>query len=143
MHVRMQFGTPANILLALRFVLHESWDSPTLIFLKTPLWVNCACVHALSKTPPKNLVGKKEWRKEYIVTTSCIALVDSLKTLREKLQENSPKKRAQQCLQDICNLPDCLTRFFGNLSKDSLLSTCSLWTLQNYSIKATLSTTDA
>ena len=33
-------------------------------------------------------------KKEYIVTTSCIALVDSLKTLREKLQENSPKKKS-------------------------------------------------
>jgi hypothetical protein len=36
---------------------------------------------------------KKEWRKEYIVAASCIALVVSLKTLHEKFQKNSPRKK--------------------------------------------------
>jgi len=37
------------------------------------------------KLLPKTQWEKKEWRKEYIVAASCIALVASLKTLREEL----------------------------------------------------------
>jgi hypothetical protein len=43
-------------------------------------------VHALSKTPPKNPVGKKGRRKECIARASRIALVASVKTLHEKTQ---------------------------------------------------------
>ena len=45
------------------------------------------------KLLPKTQWKKKEWRKEYIVAASCIALVASLKTLHEKFQKNSPRKK--------------------------------------------------
>jgi hypothetical protein len=41
-------------------------------------------VHASSKTPPKNPVGKKGRRKECIARASRIALVALLKTSHEK-----------------------------------------------------------
>jgi hypothetical protein len=43
-------------------------------------------VHASLKTPPKNPVGKKGRRKEYITCTTYVAPVSSLKTLHEKIQ---------------------------------------------------------
>jgi hypothetical protein len=52
-------------------------------------------VHALSKTPPKNPVGKKGRRKECIARASRIALVASVKTLHEKTQweKNSSREK--------------------------------------------------
>jgi hypothetical protein len=41
------------------------------------------------KTPSKNPVGKKEWRKEYKSAAACIAFVASLKPLYEKFHKNS------------------------------------------------------
>jgi len=43
-------------------------------------------VYASLKTPPKNPVGKKGRRKEYITSFTYIAPVASLKTLHEKTQ---------------------------------------------------------
>ena len=61
-------------------------DSPTPRFHNTPPWVNRACVHASSKTPPKNPVGKKDRGKEYITRAGYVAPVALLKILREKTQ---------------------------------------------------------
>jgi len=63
-------------------------------------------VYASLKTPPKNPVGKKGRRKEYITSFTYIAPVASLKTLHEKTQwEKLIKgKRVQQLM---------LRRFFG------------------------------
>ena len=48
---------------------------------------------AHQKLRPKTQWEKKKWRKEYIVAASCIALVALLKTLSEKIQKKSPRKK--------------------------------------------------
>jgi hypothetical protein len=59
--------------------------------LNTPPWANTTINPCLIKTP-KNPVGKY-LEKEYMIVVSCVALVASLKTSRDKLQENSWKKK--------------------------------------------------
>ena len=63
-------------------------------------------MYASLKTPPKNLVGKKGRRKEYITCPAYVAPVASLKTLHEKTQWEKliKEKRVQQLM---------LRRFFG------------------------------
>jgi len=70
-------------------------------------------VYASLKTPPKNPVGKKDRRKEYITSFTYVAPVASLKTLHKKpsgkkLIPSGKKlikgKRVQQLI---------LGRFFG------------------------------
>jgi len=58
-------------------------------------------VYASLKTPPKNPVGKKDRRKEYITSFTYVAPVASLKTLHEKTQWEKKLikgKRVQQLI---------------------------------------------
>ena len=76
-------------------------DSPTPRFHNTCPWVNRACVHASSKTPPKNPVGKKGIRKEYIICIAYAAPVDSLKTLHEKTQWEKTHQGKKSIIVDV------------------------------------------
>ena len=63
-------------------------------FITLPLGRIPRYTHVSLKTPSKNPVGEKDRRKEYIVHASYIALVASLKTLREKYSsKNSLRKK--------------------------------------------------
>jgi hypothetical protein len=65
---------------------------PLLGFLNTPPWMNTVMTYASSKLRKPS--GKNEKREHSV--TRCIALVASLKTICEKLQENSMGKRVQR-----------------------------------------------
>ena len=100
--------------------------------------------HASSKTPSKNPVGKKGMEKRVHCCRKLYCTCRLVKNLTWEISEKLTKKKGvQHCLQDICNLPDCLMWFFKNLSKDSLLRTWSLWILQNCPIKTTFSARSA
>jgi hypothetical protein len=71
----------------------------TLIF-NTPPWPNLCHVYASLKTLPKNPMGKKGRRKEYITRIAYVAPVASLKTLHEKTEWKKliKGKRVQQLM---------------------------------------------
>jgi len=66
-------------------------SNPTKGFLTLPLGRIPRSTHASLKLR-KNPMGKNV-EKEYMIVVLCIALVASLKTLCEKLQENSLRKK--------------------------------------------------
>ena len=77
--------------------IYCSWT----LFLDTPPWLNLCYVYVSLKTPPKNPVGKKSRRKEYITRIAYAAPVASLKkTLHEKTQWEKliKEKRVQQLM---------------------------------------------
>jgi hypothetical protein len=59
-------------------------------------------VYASLKTPPKNPVGKKGRRKEYITRIAYVAPVASLKTLHEKTRWEKlfKEKRVRQLMSE-------------------------------------------
>jgi len=58
-------------------------------------------VYASLKTPPKNPVGKKDRRKEYITSFTYVAPVASLKTLHEKTQWEKTHQGKKSTTVDI------------------------------------------
>ena len=71
------------------------------IFRNTPPWAYTAKCTCLIKTSLKNPVGKNgSMEKEYIAHASYVALVASLKTLRDKTQweKVTKEKRVQQLI---------------------------------------------
>jgi hypothetical protein len=61
-------------------------------------------VYALLKTPPKNPVGKKGRKKEYITCPAYVAPIASLKTLHEKIQWEKTHQRKKSTTVDAVSV---------------------------------------
>ena len=89
-------------------------------------------------------MGKREWRKEYIVAASRITLVASLKTLHEKFQKNSPRKKEYNTVFKTFAIFRIVLYVILKESEQGLTIKDMLpRTLQNCPIKAILSTRSA
>ena len=70
----------------------------------TPPWPIECHVYASLKTPPKNPVGKKGRRKEYITCPAYVAPVASLKTLHEKTQWEKTHQGKKSTTVDVVSV---------------------------------------